>query len=276
VTEAVDRVTRGSRKHVLDWTGRPSCLSELAELLAPVPVRIPRGTTPMPCGPDAPMEARLERHGQRWLPGHPAWRVLQDWWLVHKAGANTPNWDIAVGCELEGRPGLVLVEAKANHRELKAGGKPLRADASLKARANHERIGAAIVEACVGWRLVDARVTITRDAHYQLVNRLAFTWKLATLGIPVALVYLGFAGDEGIRDAGTPFADDADWQAAFREHLRDHHGREIVPLDLLERRLEVLSPATDDPVPVWLLSRSRPVIEVSPPRGSLRQTPPTL
>ena len=42
--------------------------------------------------------------------------------------------------------------------------------------------------ACAAWLRTDPRVTISRDTHYQLANRLAFTWKLASLGISVVLL----------------------------------------------------------------------------------------
>lgn len=245
---------RGSRKHVLDWTSQASFLTEFEQSLAPCPVRFPDETAFMPQGIDSPAEARLERFGPFWLPRNPAWATLKDWWLCHKAGANTPNWDIAVGCEIEDRPGLVLVEAKANWRELDTTGKRKRANATANSCENHKRIGTAIEEARAGWWLLDKRVSITRDSHYQLANRLAFTWKLASLGIPIVLVYLGFTGDEGIRDAGNEFANDADWQTAFGEYAKH-----TVPLNLFDRRLIVGA------TPMWLISRSRPVIEVSPP-----------
>ena len=38
------------------------------------------------------------------------------------------------------------------------------------------------------------------------------------MGIPAVLVYLGFTGDGGIRDAGEPFADDAHWQEVFAQY----------------------------------------------------------
>jgi hypothetical protein len=196
------------------------------------------------------------------LPGHPAWKELENWWLAHKSGANTPNWDIAVACEIEGRPGLVLVEAKANWPELGTAGKQLTRDASVNSRANHERIGRALREACEGWRQIDERVDISCGSHYQLANRLAFTWKLGTLGIPVVLVYLGFTGDEGIRDAGQPFADDADWLRAFSEYARA-----CIPMELLDVRHDLGA------APVWVTARDRAVIELSPPprsRASVR------
>jgi hypothetical protein len=191
------------------------------------------------------------------MPDHPAWHELEDWWLCHKAGANTPNWDIAAECKIAGVSGLVLVEAKANWPELGVAGKLLSPEASSRSRANHERIGRAIDDACLAWRGVDPTFSITRDSHYQLANRLAFTWKLAELGIPVVLVYLGFTGDEGIVDAGAPFTDDADWQRAFGGYTDG-----VLPPELLDRRIEFGG------VPVWVLSRSREVIESSPLRSS--------
>jgi len=248
---------RGSRKHVLDWTGRPSFLEDLAALLAPVPIAFPADALFMPRGVDSPDEARLERFGPQLIDDGSLWTDLEDWWLCHKAGANTPNWDVAAGCMLEGVPGILLVEAKANWPELGTGGKLLSSDSSARSRDNHERIGAAIDEASRGWQSVGADVSITRDTHYQLANRLAFTWRLASLGIPTVLLYLGFTGDAGIGDAGAPFVDDDDWQRAFAEYARD-----AWPVELLGRRLDV------EGTPAWVVSRSRPVLEHSPARSS--------
>lgn len=64
-----------------------------------------------------------------------------------------------------------------------------------------------IAEACAGLQLLGPAVRISRDSHYQLSNRVAFAWKLATLGLPTVLVYLGFWGDDGIADVGEPFWD---------------------------------------------------------------------
>ncbi len=248
---------RGSRKHVLDWTGSASFLDEFSALLSPVPVSFSADAHFMPRGESAPDEARLERFGPELIPDSGVWTELEDWWLCHKGGANTPNWDIAAGCLLEGVPGIVLVEAKANWPELGVGGKSLSSDASERSRENHERIGTAIDEASRGWQMIDPRVSITRDTHYQLANRLAFTWKLATLGIPTVLLYLGFTGDVGIADAGAPFLDDADWQRAFGEYSAS-----AWPSDLLGRRVDIGG------TPVWVISTSRPVIEPSPRRSS--------
>jgi hypothetical protein len=38
--------------------------------------------------------------------------------IPRRPWANTPNWDLAFGCEIAGKTGLILVEAKANEPEL--------------------------------------------------------------------------------------------------------------------------------------------------------------
>jgi hypothetical protein len=160
-----------------------------------------------------------------------------------------------VSCEIEGRAGLVLVEAKANVPELNPGGKQLEAEASGRSVANHERIGHAIDEACVALREINGTTAISRTTHYQLSNRVAFSWKLASLGVPTILVYLGFLGDNGIGDAGAPFSNAAHWTATFAKYAHA-----VVPEDLFERRIECGG------APAWFLVRSRPILEVSPRR----------
>lgn len=245
---------RGSRKHVLDWTGRHDFLTDFADLVALPGLDLSEATF-KPHGVDAPDEARLEHFGPQVMPMHPAWPEIQRWWLRRPQGANTPNWDIALTARIEDRPGLVLVEAKANVPEMSQAGKPLAADASENSRLNHDRIGQAIAEAASGWRLQAPDARLDRDSHYQLANRLAFTWKLTTLGIPVVLLYLGFTGDEGIADAGEPIRDDVHWQALFRDHALA-----VGVSSALERRLDFGA------APSWVLCRSRVVLERSPPR----------
>jgi hypothetical protein len=246
---------RGSRKHVLDWVSRPEFFGELLETVAPVRCTRLAESEWMPRGLEAPAEARLDAFGPKVDPSNPAWSALTSWWLAHPAGANTPNWDIAAWCEVEGRPGLILVEAKANVPELSSAGKPLANKASAKSKENHLRIGEAIGQAAAGLSAQFPGIKISHDGHYQLSNRLAFAWKLASLGIPSVLVYLGFTGDNGIRDVGEPFAHDDHWQHTFRDHLQT-----VCPTSVLAAPVDVGSAS------FWVLSRSRPIIEVSPPR----------
>jgi hypothetical protein len=245
-------MARGSRKHVLDWTSTPTFRVDVLKMIAPVPARLSAGSTWMPRGHESSDEARLETFGPAILPDNSAWFELRSWWLAHARGANTPNWDIAVSCEIDGRPGLVLVEAKAHVQELSEAGKAISPGASPASRANHERIQRALNEACAALRAIDERVTLGVASHYQFANRVAFAWKLAALGIPTVLVYLGFTGDDGIRDIGEPFRDHLHWTQTFAAHTSS-----IVPPDLFERRIECGSAAT------WFLVRSKPVTGLS-------------
>jgi len=133
----------------------------------------------------------------------------------------TPNWDIASTCTIEEKPGLLLVEAKAHDTELKKDGKSLRKKASAGSIANHKRIGRAIVGASAGLKETIEGWNLSRDSHYQLANRFAWTWKLASMGVPVVLVYLGFLCAKGVSDLGEPFADCADWSRVVLEYSRN-------------------------------------------------------
>lgn len=246
---------RGSRKHVLDWTDRPEFPVELLQLVAPIDCRLSADSQFMPRGYRSPDEARLETFGPGAVTHVTVWPELRHWWLAHERGANTPNWDIAASCEIEARPGLLLVEAKANAPEMSTAGKSIDSGASAASVANHHRIGLAIEEACVALRKASASIAISRDSHYQLANRVAFAWKLANLGIPTVVAYLGFCGDLGIVDAGQPFRDAADWEARFGDYAYP-----TVPKDLFECRIDC------GPAPMWLLVRARPVLEQSKPR----------
>ena len=245
---------RGSRKHVLDWTERPEFCLELLQLVSPpVDARITARSRWMPRGYGARGEARLETFRPSVIP-EADWAGLRRWWLAHERRANTPNWDIALACEIERRPGLTIVEAKANAPELSVGGKPSDVDASAASRENHERIGQAINEACTALQRISAKTAISHTSHYQLSNRIAFAWKLASVGVPTVLVYLGFLGDVGIADAGAPFVDDAHWKHVFAEYT---HG--VVPENLFETRIDCGA------APTWFLVRSRKIIEHSAP-----------
>jgi hypothetical protein len=62
-----------------------------------------------------------------------------------------------------------------------------------------------------GWHL-------STVSHYQLANRFAWSWKLASLGVPVVLVYLGFLQAAEMADLGAPFADADAWTQMVRQH----------------------------------------------------------
>lgn len=112
--------------------------------------------------------------------------TITGWWLADTRRANTPNWDLASTCQLPSGRGLLLVEAKAHATEL--------ADDRCGAtnRENFQRIEEALALATAGWNTLQPGFKLTPNSHYQMSNRFAFAWKLATMQVPVVLVYLGF------------------------------------------------------------------------------------
>jgi hypothetical protein len=211
-------MTRGSRKHILDWASRSDFPVEFMKLIGLHDCVLSHPPIWQPKGYSDPEEACLEDCGKRFVPGLDCWSDLSAWWLVHRNGANTPNWDLVVACEVSDKRGLVLVEAKAHERELDWEGKRVHHGQSVNSAENHERIGKAISEASAGLSRIVPGVNISRDSHYQLANRLAYSWKLASMGIPVILLYLGFTGDDGIEDIGTPLRNHSHWEAIMRTY----------------------------------------------------------
>lgn len=203
---------RGSRARCLLLTDGPDevVAERLNRIVQPLAWIDPSRDRWMPRGPDAPAEARLGDAAILLSDGHR--EAVTSWWLVTRAGANTPNWDLAATAAIGGRQGLVLIEAKAHDRELKPDGK------SPGNAANHSRIGTAIGEANQALNALRPGWALSRDSHYQLANRFAGSWKLASLGVPVVLVYLGFLNAEEMGDQGAPLASAGDWLRVVLSH----------------------------------------------------------
>lgn len=177
----------------------------------------------MPEGFDAVEEAQLGT-ARRLIPSDKQRRQLLSWWLAVPENANTPNWDIESTCTISGKPGLLLVEAKAHDAELRneTKGKELKPPVTVNSRRNHARIGSCIQDA----NLALAGETglpwaLSRDWNYQMSNRFAWAWKLASLGFPVVLVYLGFVNaGEMQSDERTPFATADEWEQLVKSHSK--------------------------------------------------------
>jgi hypothetical protein len=243
--------------HVLDWVESPTFLGDVRQLIASTGITIAEDAPFRPASRGDSRESTLVGAEDPFLSESEV-RELRDWWLVHRRGAKLPTWDLALaGRSADNERAVVLFEAKAHRTELSVAGKeaPTRNtdDGKERSEANHQRIGEAIAEvsAALG-------ISICRDRNYQFANRVAFAWKIASMGVPVALVYLGFIGDDQI-SPGNQFSDEAAWQAAFREHVAD-----CFPPSMLEAAV-----ATSR-APFWLLPRSLHVIRPSQPRERRR------
>lgn len=203
----------GSKLRCLLLTGMPrkDVARVLTRLAAPF-ARIDPNDVWMPVGFQYPEEARIGATGvfltdtQR--------QALLNWWLVVRSGANTPNWDIVSTCTIEDRKGLLLIEAKAHAEELYPEGK------SRGNMQNDAHIEAAICEANKALNRMTPGWNLSRDRCYQLSNRFAWGWKVASLGVPVVLIYLGFRNSTDLKPLYKLFATDADWKQSVRDHAQ--------------------------------------------------------
>jgi len=179
--------------------------------------------------------------------------ALTDWWLAVKERANTPNWDIVSTCRVGEREGLVLVEAKSHAGELHDDGQTAtntlnRAQIAQAIRQANDSLGGA----AKGWKLSAAEC-------YQLSNRFAWSWKLASLGVPVVLVYLGFL-DAYEMKAGILTSAEA-WAACVRKHAKT-----VTPGHVWNSVIDVGG------TPVVALIRSERLAPVVPPKEKTRVT----
>lgn len=108
-------MTRGSRKHILDWTTRANFLSQFEDLVDLPECMIRDSATFQPRGHEDFKEACIEDCGTKFIPGSDCWDDLASWWLSHRRGANKPNWDLVVACDILETPGLVLVKELGTH-----------------------------------------------------------------------------------------------------------------------------------------------------------------
>ena len=231
----IGRNKRGSRPRciLLMDGGREEVAGRLTRLVdLQSDVIIGGGDRWMPCGKPVQgednswdripaREARLDGLTPLFTPDERCRRELGDrlrkWWLAVPKGANTPNWDIASTCTIKGQRGLLLVEAKAHSAELGESG-----SCGSRNRGNRERIRWAITEAAAGLQTASGTTwNLSPDSHYQLSNRFAWSWKLASLGIPVVLVYLGFLNAEDMADRGQIFGSAGQWEASLRAHSKE-------------------------------------------------------
>jgi hypothetical protein len=228
------RVFKGSRLRCLEVTRKaPDEVRAFLNKQACPFATVEEAGNWLPKGFRHPAEAKLgETLDPEFLNGDQR-EFVTGWWLAVQKKANTPNWDIASRCRIEGRPGLLLVEAKAHRGELSVTGKD--DPDGENGERNHEKIAEAIKGAEQGLNGVLPGWALSRDSHYQLCNRFAWAWKLASMGVPVVLVYLGFLNawdmDDGSR---TLFKTPDDWRGSLLKHAAG-----VVPEAAWEQRLDV-------------------------------------
>lgn len=219
--EFPDCDSRGSLMRCLQMTtGAPVTVSAaLSEIISGYGT-ISATDTWAPHGFPQPKEARLDET-VGFLKSNDQKQALKTWWISEKIrGARTPPWDIASTCSIGGRKGLMLVEAKAHQGEMSSD------HCSAKEKQNIEQIRIALTEATEKWNdLLCGLATeqgykmkyllkLGSDCHYELSSRLAWALKVAEMGIPVILVYLGFLDALEIEEikGGIIFRCEEDWR----------------------------------------------------------------
>lgn len=260
------KVYRGSRKHILDLLDSGRLFQILNDLFADTDVQFKDDENCQPRGRKIPEEWTLRKFCKKYYNGQFDYQAFDNWWVPDQY--RNPQWDLLTTCTIKDRAGIMLVEAKANDKELVVDGKQLDAKTSEQSKINHGKIGDCIAEAVQGLNKHIEYIGISRDTHYQLSNRVASVWKLAQCGLPTVLLYLGFTGDEGIRDAGEPFADDNHWQRVMGAYMAG-----VLPLHFPNKLIEVEGRAT-----MQMFIKSLPVIENSPKAdnaGEEKQSTPT-
>lgn len=180
--------------------------------------------------------------------------AVKQWWLAdYSRNPTTPNWDIVCQCQISGRPGLILVEAKAHKGELT---KPNSCQAKSP---NKDSIAGAISNASK--QLADTgnygkqEWCLHPSKYYQLSNRFAWCWKLATFEIPVVLVYLGFLNATEMANEDTDLlSNHSGWHKAVSKYSPNK-----VPVgvwDNVEPMMISNSPRSRIKTPFWALIRS--------------------
>jgi hypothetical protein len=266
---------RGSRARCILLTDGPDVIvaHRLSVLAGPSVIIDPNRHNWMPRGIAHPKEAKLGDALSFLSDEHR--EAVVGWWLAVRKNANTPNWDIVSTGTIDGIEGLVLVEAKAHSAEIKVAGKPagpklaktkavtgsVGAGPDNSAR-NHVHIAGACREASDALDRVLPGWALSIESHYQLCNRFAWSWKIASLGVPVVLIYLGFLHAEEMRDQGPPFDSAENWERLVRDHSQG-----IVPRSVWDHAISIQG------TPVRALIRSME-IDLSGVTASF--APPTL
>ena len=85
---------------------------------------------------------------------------------------------------------------------------------------NINQIGKAISEASHSLQAkTKSKWELSPKGYYQLSNRFAWSWKLATLKIPVVLVYLGFLNARDMDSPNTTlFRSEQEWQRVLKTY----------------------------------------------------------
>ncbi len=215
--EKQNKVFTGSKKHVLDLIDSEDFVLQLNEILKPYNARIANDKTIQPSKNGNISEYGLQTFivKNQLVKKYPLLKDFNKWWNPN--GGKTPTWDMISLCEINGKEGILLVEAKAHKSEFSKSGKKLKEKCSEGSRLNHHNIKNRIDEVCGLLNIKSKDFKVSRDSYYQLSNRVAFASRLKELDIPIVLLYLGFIGDEYFKK--DKFDNKQIWQETFDKYI---------------------------------------------------------
>ena len=170
---------KGSLKHVLDLVCSPNfettvngLLNGTGAVLATPDQRCPRGRSSKADSTEAQLDDYLKD-----CP-HPTGFLLDpEWWFPYKTGLNQrPVWDLICHILVNGKPGLLVVEAKAHVSEINDEDAKTQPNMdSPRSRANDYSIRLRLAEASLSLgSLTKVPFLLSADSHYQLSNRLTY------------------------------------------------------------------------------------------------------
>jgi hypothetical protein len=221
----------GSRQDMLLLLDSPRYLDLLNSALTDAETIVSDGDVHRPIGAINDKEYELPEFSREYLQERFDCSQTEDpaWWIVKRTPmVRTPNFDLISTATIRNEFGILLVEAKAHYGELEISGKRLDKKSYLP---NHEKIGESIATADRALNAITPGFRLSRDRCYQISNRVAWGWKLASLGVPVTILYLGFTEDPyWISD---PFISSDHWMQAARAYLAN-----VVPSEVLHRRIQ--------------------------------------
>jgi hypothetical protein len=210
---------KGSYRHMLDLVTASNFREVMSDLLAGTDASLADTDFRHPCGRSR-KEDRAEVKLEDYLKRYPVLGYSgldRRWWIAFKG--SRPTWDLVCHINMAGKPGLLLVEAKAHFSEM--------GEKNKKSAADPENDRSIANDLSIRLRLAEASLRLTElglggfrlsaDHEYQLSNRLAYLQKLASDGIPTVLMYLGWlTSPDWPNDA---FPDGTEWEKCVTSHM---------------------------------------------------------
>ena len=140
------------------------------------------------------------------------------WWRNILRSYSSQSWDFISTCTIDGKKGILLVEAKAKKGEMKL-------VAKKKKNYDFSQPNKELNELIPG-------VELSNEKCPQLSNHIAHAWAMSKQDMPVILLYLGFCYDHGRNAFKTP----QEYKSSFKKHIRSIGADKLLDLKISDER----------------------------------------